>query len=451
MNNFIRELNNQVLYQYLKTRNIFCEQVLSNETPKNFNYIINNFFLFFPACIYAQTQGTGLLFLNQAISSAIRSNPDIQVQRGKISVMGQEVLSSAIELNPFFLFDTQPSEDVYEFGLQKPFETGRPGKIRKKIRDMRVELEKAELSAQVINLEDRVIDAYTQVFINQERIKVLKDSLDFILHSNEYTESLSEVEQLLAEGEIINITQNLEDSKIEVEKARLVLEELVGEEIRSQTNLGNPRELKIKEGLNEEKLIQIALRKKPEIIENEKELELEKLLKALAKSNLWPLIIAAAGTRLDFKNERYGVFISLDIELPILGLEKRQINAAELRIEQVMKARKTIIKNTKLEVSENYKLYEFTKQRLLDYEEKYLPKMQNLIDTVREKYLQEEVHFIDLLKAEKARILIMGNYFDALIDYENAFSDLERSVGVSLVGKDGKSSVPGLKETITPF
>ncbi len=402
-----------------------------------------------PGAIYPQT--TGVLFLNQAITSALRNNPDIQQERGRLQRTNLEIFADVNVLNPFFLFDADLAQRTYSFGLQKAFETGGLGKIRRKIREKRVELQRAELNERIIELEDQVIDTFTQVYINQERIKLLEETFSFIKAKQQEAQNLSEIEELLAEEEIIDIIQRLEDSKIEVDKARLLLEELLGRKVTGETPLESPKELKIKGDMTEEELIEMALKEKPEIIENNKELELAELLKKLARANYWPLVIADGGVRINFQESQAGIFIGLDIELPVLGIERKQIEAAEQRIELIKENRKILEKKIKLEVSETYKLYEFTKKRLEDYDREYLPRTKQLISSIREKYENNEISFSDLLKAEKSKIKIQNNYFDALFDFENAFSDLERAVGITLaegLPEPGVSEFQGIVEPI---
>ncbi len=415
-------------------------QAYRNENKKTNNFIFDNFFLCFSCPLNAQV--TGVLFLQQAISSALQNNPELQLARGNLEAADLEIIAEANLLNPFFIFDADTGDKIYRFGLQKAFETGRPGRIRRKIGQKQKALRRAQLEVRIIEVEERVIDAFTDVFINQERIKLLEDTFSFIKTEQEEAEDLSEVNQLLVEEELLDILQGLEDAKIEVEKAKLVLAGLLGKEVSEETDLGNPRELKVKDGLTKEKLIEIALKKKPEIIENDMELELAQTLRELAKANYWPLIIADAGAEVDFEEENAGFFIGVDIELPVLGIEKRQIMATDRRIEQIKKGRKILEKNLKLEISEAYELYEFTRKRLEDYEDSYLPKKDELISIIRQKYEDSEISFMDLLKAEKSKLRIQNNYFDALFDFEDAFSNLEKAVGISLTESKPEVNIP---------
>lgn len=379
-----------------------------------------------------------MLFLQQAITSALQNNPELQLARGRLDAVDIESLAEANLLNPFFIFDADTADKIYRFGLQKAFETGGLGRIRRKIGEKQRALVRAELERRKIEIEEKVIDAFTDVFINQERIKLLQDTLSFIETEQERAQGLSDIDRLLIEEEMLDILQGLEDAKIEVEKAKLVLASLLGKEVSEETDLGNPRELEIREGLTGQRLIEIALEKKPAIIVNDRELELAQALRELAKANYWPLIIADAGGEIDFEREHAGFFIGLDIELPVLGIEKRQVMAADKRIEQLKEGREILERDIKLEVSEAYELYEFTRERLVDYEEKYLPRKDELISAIRESYKKGKIKFIELLRAERAKLRIQNNYFDALFDFENAFSDLERAVGISLAEKNRK-------------
>ena len=316
------------------------------------------------------------------------------------------------------------------------------GKIRREIRNKRAEIQEAELNKRAIELESRVIDAFTIVYINREKIKLLEEIYNFIKSKHEESEKLSEVEKLLTAEDLLKILQDLEDARIEGEKAELILKKLLGREVPAETEFQCPKELKINDDMTEDKLIQISLKKKAEIIENDKELEFALLLKDLAKADWWPLIIADAGVKVDFEENQANVFAGLDIELPVLGMEKKQIEAAEKKIARIRENREILEKNTKLEVIETYKLYKFTKKRIEDYEQKHLPRIEKLISTIREKYEKNEISFMDFLKAEKSRIEIQNNYFDALFDFECAFSNLEKAVGISLAKGMRSPSIP---------
>lgn|GEM_PF-6683031 len=389
------------------------------------------------------------MFLNQALTSAFQNNPDILLERGKVETAGLGVESEANVLNPFFLFDADTADKTYNFGLQKAFETGGLGKIRKKIQEKRKELQKARLQERVIALEEKVIKAFTQVYINQEKIKLLEETFKYIKKSREEIEDLPEEEELLTEVELLDIKQRLEDARIEIEKARLALEELLGEKVERDSRLGDPRNLDIKENMGKVELIQKALKENSKIIENESLLEIAQLQKNLAKADYWPLIIADAGAEIDFDEKSTGVFFGLDIELPVMGLEKKQVKIAEKRIEQVKENRKIIESEIRLKISENYELYKFTQKRLEEYDQEYLPKVEKLIVKIREKYSKNEISFKDLLKAEESKIEVQNNYFDALIDFKNAFSDLEKAVGISLAKDLAKFEIGELGSTGT--
>src|SRR5690606_6948215 len=114
--------------------------------------------------------------------------------------------------------------------------------------------------------------------------------------------------------------------------------------------LQNPRVTRIKENLTLEMLVLTALIKRPEVLTIQKELELAEILRRLAIANFYPLIIVevGGGFNVDAVEERPGsVFASVDIELPILGIEKRQLKAATIRVQQVLKQKKTIEENIK--------------------------------------------------------------------------------------------------------
>lgn len=127
---------------------------------------------------------------------------------------------------------------------------------------------------------------------------------------------------------------------------------------------------------------------------------------------------------------------------------KKEIEVSDARIKQVEDIRK-IIEKIKLEVEDSFKVYEFTKKRLIDYEEKHLPRIDELISIIYEKYQKEELSGRELLRAEQSRIAIHENYFIALYDFEDAFSDLERAVGIALVEENEQPQLD--KNSITPF
>ena len=317
-------------------------------------------------------------------------------------------------------------------GFQKTFETGGIGKIRKIVAEKRLDLQEAQLSMQEIELKNKVTDAFAALYINREKIKILEEAYKFLSENFEEKENISEVDQLIFEEELLNIMQAQEDAKIALEKAVLLLENLIGEDIEEEKELEIFAEDELEKKFKLEELTQTALKKRPAIIENDKELSLAESLKDLAKADRWPLLIADSGSRFFRKRNKYSAFFGIDIELPVLGVEKKEIEVSEARIEQIKETREIIEKDIEIEVEDNLKVYEFARKRLIDYEEKHLPRIEELITIIREKYEKDEVSCRDLLKAEKARLAFLANYFKALFDYKNAFSDLERAVGITL-------------------
>lgn len=378
--------------------------------------------------------------MTQVISSALMHNPELQRRRAKAEITQAEARAFSAVQNPFLTTEFDPMEKVYRFGIQKALETGGAPKWAEMASRKRAEIEQAELERDILDLKSNITRAYTEAYINQERIELYKEIYDFIKSKYKEYDNISVVDKLLIEEELINLEQQSEDARQEIEKAHLVMERLTGRNVIEGRKLQNPRVTRIKENLTLEMLVLTALIKRPEVLTIQKELELAEILRRLAIANFYPLIIVevGGGFNVDAVEERPGsVFASVDIELPILGIEKRQLKAATIRVQQVLKQKKTIEENIKHDVTHTFSLYKYSKERIEKYEKVHLPRLIELMEEVRERYENGEIPIRELLTAEKSRLAIRNDYFDALSDYEYAVSELERAVGTSLEEEDG--------------
>jgi outer membrane protein TolC len=134
----------------------------------------DNFFLFCSYTACAQTI-PAVLFLTQAITSAIAHNPELQRLRSQAEITQAEARSSSTVQNPYFTFDADPLENDYRFGLQKAFETGGSPKWAGRASLKRAEIERARLETATVDLKRRVTSAYTNVYINQEKVIIYKE------------------------------------------------------------------------------------------------------------------------------------------------------------------------------------------------------------------------------------------------------------------------------------
>ncbi len=387
--------------------------------------------------------------LQQAISAAVLASPELEKERIKMGITRAESIADTGVLNPFFIFDADPREREYEFGLQKAFETGRQGRHRKRIDQKREEMEETLINARIMDLKAKVINAYTAVYINQEKIKILEDSYNFIISEINQNDKLSALNELLVRGELTDIYQQKEDARIAIKQAISILTMLTGHRITEDVTLVDPTKLAAEPDLSTSQLVEIALKERHESILNKQDIELAKIAKDLAVSNLFPLVIVDAGAEVKLEENTGQFFIGVDVELPVLGAEIRAIERTEERIEQVKKRQKIVEENIMVEVVDSYDVYKTAKERFQEYEQMHIPGINTLLSEIRMKYKNNEISFKDLLEAEKANISIVNNYLTSMLAYKNAITVLENAVGKSIIVEVTDPEVPEIEIPFT--
>lgn len=397
-----------------------------------------------------------IFFLNQAISSAIQNDPFIQQKRVELKLSPSEIAAiSTSQLNPFFTFGLNPGVQGYKFGFAKTFELGGLKQKRIGIAKLRNELQLLELEKQMLIIKDKVRGAYVTHYINHEKLKNLKNNLQLIKELIYQGCCKNIIEQKQADLVILKLKNDIRRAELSLLESKIALEELTGESIEKKDQIDAPnripgtleklfgKKFERLEKTNEEQFKKIAYKNRPEIKENEKEIELSLKQEKLAKVKRLPLMILESGWELVTPPEINinNFYIEGDIELPILYRNNDEIKAAKDRQNQYKNNLDETKKDIAIEIKNTFEYLLKSQKNLDSYEYKILPEMENLISFFIENYKNGKYSFSELLQAKQINTEINNGYFRALKDYQDAISDLERVLGLGVIAENKDNKV----------
>jgi len=181
------------------------------------------------------------------------------------------------------------------------------------------------------------------------------------------------------------------------------------------------------------RLQNLAQEKRPQINAFKFQLEKSQAQVNLAKWNYTPDFMVKLGRvvpRFGFRGWDFEVQASL----PLWFLQKEN---SELRLAQREKEEsQALLHNSQnmvaLEVQEAYIILK-TKERIFElYKNSILPQALQALEAATQSYQTEKVDFLTLLDSERSLKDIELGYYQALVDYQEAFANLELAVGVDL-------------------
>ena len=181
-------------------------------------------------------------------------------------------------------------------------------------------------------------------------------------------------------------------------------------------------------------LIKIALKQRPElIINNDKQInsitELE-----LAKANRIPNLSVTLGPDLvinNSANDSIGLFVIGNVSLPVLYQGAGEIQAAKARHNQLMREKEDLNNQINLEVSNAYYTLNSSNARLKRFENELNPKNEIINQKSLRCFEEGKCSIFIPVSAKQSLIETRVNYLNALADYQNSISDLEKAIGGS--------------------
>jgi cobalt-zinc-cadmium efflux system outer membrane protein len=412
--------------------------------------------LFKPYPAFAQST---TLTVDQAIEAAIKNNPQIQATQARLGVSEAEILTAGARLNPAVVSDNGIAEKTYRLGVEQTIELGGKRKRRVAVAQAQRETVKAEINTALLDLRSEVRRAYTSLYNLQERQVTLENILQVaqelvtIAQKREQAGDISVLEVLQTDILRVNAQNDLQTLSVEVMNAKNRLNALLNQPLASTVTLAPPNTApqvtatkappttpgtlqgRVSEtGMNLDDLIDQALTRRPEIQLNLRNIELSRLQASLSRANRIPNLSLTVGP--DYVAEpgqkEFNAFIVGTLEIPVFNRQQGPIQEAIARQNQFQKEQAALKNRVPLEVTNAYNAFKAIQDRIKRYETVLLPMSVAVTDKSRRAFQEGKTSILTPIQAQQAYMNTRLGYLQALSDFQNSISDLERAIGAGL-------------------
>jgi cobalt-zinc-cadmium efflux system outer membrane protein len=128
----------------------------------------------------------------------------------------------------------------------------------------------------------------------------------------------------------------------------------------------------------------------------------------------------------------FNAFIVGNLEVPLFNRQQGPLLEAQARRTQLEQEQAALKIRITLEVTNAYTNFKANQARLQRYETELLPYSVAVVDKSRLAFQEGKTSILTPINAQQAYMNTRLGYLQALIDFQNSISDLERAVGAGL-------------------
>jgi outer membrane protein, heavy metal efflux system len=394
------------------------------------------------------------LTLGKTLQLVMANNPKVKALQAKEGVSKAQLITANARLNPSLMSDNGVAERTYRLGIEQTFELGGKRRNRLAVAQAQSAVTAFDIQAQLLDVRAEVRKTYTQVYNLQERQAVTEEivttaqQLLAVTEKREKAGDVATLDVLQAEIVIVNARNDLQLVAYQVIEARNRLNTLLNQPLSTVLALSTPTANPLKTPqeattitsvknepttMERAQFLTSAQKNRPEIQRNVQALAVVERQLALAKSNKIPNFKLAGGfDKTTGEGGINSVFVMGNLELPLLNRQEGPIQEAVARKAQLVAEQAAFENQLALEVTSAYAAYHAHQQRVSSYENQLLPKAHQLVVKARRSFEEGKVSILTPINAQQAFTSNHLGYLQALQDFENAVSDLERAIGTPL-------------------
>lgn len=400
-----------------------------------------------------------LLGLVQAFDEALVKHPRVAAVRAQLGIAKAQLASALTMPNPAILiYQGQRAEQTYQLGASVPIEP--PWKLVTRLLVARAQIKQTDL--QILNalwlLRNDVRKAYLSLIIAQETVETLGDLLELsrallnVATKRFQAGDVPELDVLKARLATSQAEVDYNQGVRRVIEAKQQLNIVMGRHYDGLLNVPRlpPPPFKLDAQTYQllpdfEKplvpladLISRALDTRLEIKIIKQSIKVGEAALRNAYGNIIPNFQMNVGNSItgnppEGPKIKNGYFIGIAQEVPVLNFQQGDIARNKTTIKQLgfeLNAQKNVVT---AEVSSAYQRLVAARDRIRAYQEHVLADSQEVARLARRSYEVGQSDITATLAAQQANVQIRGQYLDAVRAYQEAFTDLERSIGRALI------------------
>lgn len=402
------------------------------------------------------------LSLKAAFDQAEQHNPEILKARQDVSMAEAGIISAGAIPNPQLAtqFGFGPAwtktiaGNTQQVGINQIVETG--GK-----RAARLQLARSQKTAAMLQLDSIRFDLRTRIRRVYAELAAAQAFVRVIENQRALTARLVEIaiERFKAgsapEAEIIQARLNLNQYDAQrnsaqgrIRQAQIQLSILLGEPVA-------PNLIAIDHGLFESEsdsndlvpqpdkplpeesvLLQSAIGVRPDLLVAKQQLNVSTKQIALAKTQRIPDVILGSGFAYStFKDleppnkQQFGAYLNVNMDLPIFYRKQGEIMSARVSQDQARTQALIVQNRATAEVKAAYENVRLARANISKYRTQLLAAAQETVRLAELGYKYGRNRLSDVILAQQSAQQVNVGYFEAVVAYQNAWADLERSVG----------------------
>ncbi len=412
-------------------------------------------------CVTAGVHAADTLTLEKAFQEALVNNPALQAKKAELLVKEAEIVTASARLNPAIISDNGVAEKTYRLGVEQTIRLG--GKRHKQIElsKARRDVLLAEIQNSVQNLRREVRHAYTHLYDAQQRLETAEDiagtnqRLMIVAQKREESGDVASLDVQYAKLAFLKAKNDAYMAFGEVASARTVLNALLGKPLATIWDLTPPTiihpetgQTVITDKLDElilqgevtiqqatlEHLVKLALENRSELQQNLRELTVTDRQLALAKANRLPDVSLTVGPDLVAEpgQRQINVFAIANVPVPVFNRQQGPIQEALAQKTQLKAQQLALKNNIILEVTNAYYQFTVNRQRIRQYEKELLPTAERVLILSRQSFEVGKSGIYLPLAAQESYMKTRVEYLEALDEFQDSISNLERAVGKPL-------------------
>lgn len=420
-------------------------------------------FIILIICFLASPAFAESLTLEQAIDIAVQNNPQLKVVQAKLGMSEADIKTAAARPNPTIMSDNGIPEQTYRLGIEQTIELGWKRHKRIAVAKADQAVTQSQIAEAVLNLRADVRQAYTRLYLSQERQEAYEEILRNteklldITQKREQAGDIAQLDVLQSDIAVAKAKNDLQTLVSQLVSAKNQLNTLLNQPLDTSLSLAPPTvfpqvavekasspnktetgalQVEVhKTDFNLDRLIQIALENRPEIQQNQNAQDAAREKLALAKANRIPDLVLGGGSGTVFNSNNKWVpdaYITASVELPVFNLQQGPIQKALAEQAQLQQAQSALKNQITLEVTNVYNAFFAHQDRVMRYETELFPKAQEIVEKSRRSFEEGKSSILIPLNAQQAYIDTRLGYLQAMVDLQQSISDLERAVGTGL-------------------
>lgn len=362
-------------------------------------------------------------------------NLEFLAEKYNVDIAKAEIVAAKIMPDPELTFEAE--KDSYNLELGYTLELG---KRRARINQARVdqELSQLELEAYFKELRTEATIAFLDAMLQRDLLELKQNSytmMSELHHSDSIRYKLGEItlnDARQTKVEAITLLNEVYEQEAAYKSANVLLNRYMGREITQPTKpMGNIE--KLKQDYQLEHLLPIAMDQRVDILIASKNIQSSQSTLRLAKAERR----ADLGLMVGYERDWHGMWPNrntikggVSVPLKFSNINKGEVRARKLAIQQSQITRDSKEMDIRVEVSQAFFQYEAIQKQVQQYQGGLLAESKGVLDGMVYKYKRGETNILEVLIAQRTYNEIQEQYLETLKNYAEAIVNLEYSSGI---------------------